>query len=104
MHIQVNSNSSVSVPEDVEDEIIAVLHRVLERFSADITRLEVHLGDVNARKGGIDDKRCALEARLAGLQPITVDHHASTLQLALDGAAGKMQRALDSTLGKLRQH
>ena len=48
--------------------------------------------------------RDALEARLAGLQPISVSHNAETLDQALDGAAKKLQRSLDSTLGKLSGH
>jgi ribosome-associated translation inhibitor RaiA len=63
--------------------------------------VEVHLSDINRHKGGDDDKRCLMEARLAGLQPITVKHHAGTIQEAIDGAADKLKKTVESTLGRL---
>jgi ribosome-associated translation inhibitor RaiA len=71
------------------------------RFGDQITRVKVHLSDVNSHQGGDDDKRCRLEARLAGLEPMAVSHQAATLQQAIDGAAKKLERALESTLGRL---
>jgi hypothetical protein len=51
----------------------AVVRDSLDRFSEQITRVEVHLSDQNSdKKFGNEDKRCLLEARLAGLQPISV--------------------------------
>jgi ribosome-associated translation inhibitor RaiA len=102
MHVQVNAERSIHVSESSADEIAVTLRNTLRLFEDEITRVEVHLSDVNAEKGGSDDKRCLLEARLAGLRPITVDHQAGTFAHAIDGAAGKLQRALSSTLGKLR--
>lgn len=101
MRILVNSDNSVDVPETTASEIVAKLEDSMRLFASEITRIEVHLGDVNAQKGGVD-KRCMLEARLAGIQPIAVDDHAATLQQAFEGALGKLQRALHSTVGKLR--
>jgi ribosome-associated translation inhibitor RaiA len=45
--------------------------------------------------------RCLLEARLAGLQPVTVSHQAATMEQAVDGAVDKLKRSLDSTLERL---
>jgi ribosome-associated translation inhibitor RaiA len=104
MHVQVNSDNNIEIPDGFASQIRATVESALARYAEQITRIEVHLGDVNADKGGSQDKRCALEARLAGLQPITVSHHAGTIQHAIDGAAQKMQRALESALGKLRTH
>jgi ribosome-associated translation inhibitor RaiA len=42
-----------------------------------------------------------MEARLAGLQPITVSDDASSLEQALDGAAAKLEKTLNRTLGRL---
>jgi ribosome-associated translation inhibitor RaiA len=72
-------------------------------FAAQITRVEVHLSDENSDKGGDNDKRCLLEARLAGLRPVVVSHRAATLQQAIDGAAEKLERSIESTLGRLGQ-
>jgi hypothetical protein len=64
----------------------------------------VHVCDVNAARAGGDDKRCLMEARLAGRQPVAVSHEAPTQDEAVGGAADKMKRSLDSTLGRLGGH
>jgi hypothetical protein len=55
---------------------------------------------VNSSKSGGDDKRCMLEARLANLPPIAVEHSAETIDLAVDGAAAQLARAIKTTIGK----
>jgi ribosome-associated translation inhibitor RaiA len=102
MRVLVNSDNSVNIPSELAGEIAEAIEKAMRLFADDITRVEVHLGDVNAERGGAADKRCMLEARLAGLKPIAVDHHASTLQQAFSGALAKLQRNLQSTQGKLR--
>lgn len=102
MLIHVNSDANVKGSEELTRHVDAVLSSALRRFDPQITRVEVHLSDVNSRrKSGGDDKRCALEARLAGLQPIGVSHQAPSLDRALRGAADKLQRALDRAIGRL---
>ena len=65
-----------------------------------ITRVEVHVGDENAHKGGQGTKRCMLEARLQGRQPLAVTHHADSLYQAVTGAADKLNRMIDAALGR----
>lgn len=101
MHVQVNSDSTVGVHKEFALRVAATIESALSRFSDQITRVEVHLSDVNAGKGGADDKRCTMEARLAGMPPIAVSDQAATIQYAIDGATGKMERALESATGKL---
>ena len=72
----------------------------LQRVSDHITRVEVHLSDENGAKGGADDKRCMLEARLEGRQPIAVTSHAATIDIAVHDAAMKLMRVIDSTEGR----
>jgi hypothetical protein len=74
----------------------------LARFRDQITRIEVHLSDVNGDRVGGDEKRCLLEARINGRAPVAVSHNAPKVADALRGAAEKMLRALDSALGKAR--
>ena len=83
------------------DEAEDIVESGLARFGDQITRVEVHLSDVNGLKHGVDDKRCLLEARLAGLQPLAVSDQADTLHSAITGATRKLVRSLDSTLGRL---
>lgn len=104
MQIQLNTDSHISGREALAQQVEAVVMDALDRFSDQITRVEVHLSDVNSHKLGHDDKpdkRCLLEARLAGRQPVAVSHQAATLDQAVDGAAGKLKRSLDSILGRL---
>jgi hypothetical protein len=68
-------------------------------------KVEVHLSDENShKKSGHNDKRCVLEARLEGLQPIAVTLQAATLDQAVDGAAEKLKNSLESALGRLHDH
>lgn len=77
------------------------MESVLDRVSDRITRVEVHLSDEHGPKNGQADRRCMIEARLAGRQPTAVTHHAATLDLAVDGAAAKLLSSIEHTLGRL---
>ena len=102
MIIQVNTDSNIEGTRELADQVKTVVQTSLERFSSQITRVEVHLSDENSgKKFGTEDKRCLLEARLAGLQPLAVSHQAATMELAVDGAVDKLMRSIDATLGKL---
>jgi ribosome-associated translation inhibitor RaiA len=102
MLIQINTDSNIEGNDALAQQVEAVVRDTLDRFSKRITRIEVHLSDENSNKKlGTEDKRCLLEARLAGLQPIAVSHKASTLEQAVDGAVEQLKRSLESTLGRL---
>ena len=101
MQIQVHADSSVKAGQNVTSAAEAAVEGAVSRWTERITRVEVHLSDVNRHKGGADDKRCVMEARLGGLDPIVVIHTAGTLTDAIDGAAKKLQKSLQSTLGRL---
>ena len=102
MLIQVNTDGNIDGDDVLAQQIDAVVRSTLERFSEQITRVSIHLSDANSdKKPGTRDKRCLLEARLAGLQPMSVSHQAASLDQAVDGAVEKLQRSLDSTLGRL---
>jgi ribosome-associated translation inhibitor RaiA len=102
MQIRVNSDSSVEVRREVTEQVEAAVAGALDRFREQITRVEAHLTDENSHKGGGNDKRCALEARLKGLQPIAVTHQAATLDQAVAGAAAKLKKSIENTIGRLR--
>ena len=102
MHIQINTDKNISGHEAMTQSVKEILDHVLARFAGQITRLEVHLSDENsASKSGIIDKRCLLEARLAGREPVSVSDLALTIEQAVTGAAHKMVSLLESELGKL---
>lgn len=104
MQIQFNTDESVDGRDVLGRHAEEVVRRALDRFSDDVTRVEIHLSDVNGQKAGENDKRCLMEARVAGRQPIAVTEQANSLHQAIDGAAQKLKRSLDSTLGKLGDH
>jgi len=104
MQIQFNTDNQIDGSDALAERVETELRKSLARFSDHITRLEIHVGDVNAAKGGDDDKRCVIEARLAGRQPEAVRHEAATVDAAIDGATQKLRRFLDGTLGRLTDH
>jgi ribosome-associated translation inhibitor RaiA len=101
MKIQVHTDKTIAGSAGLTRHVEAVVSDTLGRFGEQITRVEVHLRDVNGPKVAGDDKRCLMEARLAGRQPTVVTHDAPSIDAAIDGAAAKMERSLDSLLGKL---
>ncbi len=102
MLIQIRTDSNVEGDDSLVKEVEGAVRNTLERFSHLITRVSIHLSDENSdKKFGSADKRCLLEARLAGLQPISASHQAATLEQAVDEAVEKLKRSLESTLGRL---
>lgn len=104
MKFQLNTDVHIDGTETLAAQVRATVEQALDRFSAHITRVEVHLSDENGGKGGQHDQRCMLEARLEGRQPVAVTDQAATLDQAVQGAAQKLARLLDSTLGRLHDH
>lgn len=105
MRIQVNTDRNIVGDTALISEVEAAIAHALTRFRDRTTRVEAHLSDENSdKKGGEADMRCMLEARLEGLQPISVSHRAETLMQAVDGAVEQLARSMDSTLGKLNHH
>ena len=103
MQIQVNSDNHIQGSIRLEEWVKTTVQSTLERYEEDLTRIEVHLRDENGDKTGPQDKRCQMEARPKGHQPISVTHKADTLEQAVDGAATKLDHALEHLFGKLRQ-
>ena len=100
MKIQVNSDRSISVNASLTRYVKGELTRVLKRFAGRLTRVEVHLSDVNSWKTGQPDKRCLIETRPAGARPLTTSAKASSLASAVGEASGKMKRLLSSFFGR----
>lgn len=101
MQIHVNTAYTITDRDALVTDVEAVINSSLQYFESQITRVEVHLSDENGKKGGSDDKRCVLEARVERHQPIVASHQAETIKLAYSGAATKLKAAVTSALGKL---
>lgn len=101
MIVQVNTDHNISGSQDLSSHVEDVVSDSLSHFGERITRVEVHLSDENSHKSSSDDKKCVLEARMAGMQPIAVTHQGETIEHALHGAADKLKKVLESAIGKL---
>ena len=102
MKVQFNTDKNIQGTEKLEAYVSEKINHDLERFADKITRVEVHLSDQNADKGGKDDILCKLEVRLEGMQPVLVKAKDSAKEKALDDAVHKMKAALTTIIGKMR--
>lgn len=101
MQVLVNSDNHIVAGEGLTERVQGVVEGRLERFDGRITRVEVHLNDLNSIKLGERDKRCTMEARVGGMRPIAATHEAATLTEAIHVAADKLERAVEHALGRL---
>lgn len=104
MQIQFNTDKTIEGHERMQSHFTEEISESLKRFEDKITRVEVHVGDENNEKFGLDDKRCMIEVRLAGKNPIAVTNHANTIEKAVSGATDKMKKLLTTTFEKLKTH
>lgn len=103
MQIQVNTDRHIPGDDTLTDSIRDELHHSLQRFDEHVTRIEVHLSDQNSEnRGGNDDIRCLIEARIEGRQPNVVTHDAANVKQAFTGATDKITRVLNSTIERMQ--
>jgi hypothetical protein len=100
VQIQIHTDKNVTVSDGMVQRVEADLESALSRFSDQITRIEVHLGDENAGGAGGSDKRCMIEARSAGKQPVAVTHHAASVGEACSGAVHKLAALIGNRQGR----
>lgn len=102
MQVQVHTDDHVEGSEALAQWVAGQAQSRLSRFQDNVSRLEVFLSDVDAGKSGSNDKRCRIEARVNGRQPITVADHADKMPVAFMSATDKLARALDTDLARAR--
>lgn len=102
MQVQVNTDDHIHGGDSLAQWITDESKSRLTRFGDHITRLEVFLSDLDAGKSGANDKRCRIEARLSGRNPVTVTEEADKMAMAFTGAVDKLCRALDTDLGRVK--
>ncbi|MBK7713771.1 MAG: HPF/RaiA family ribosome-associated protein [Bacteroidales bacterium] len=96
MTIQFNTDKNIAASEEFKAPLIIMISEGLSRFSQHITRLEVHLSDENGPKNGVNDKRCMIEARPEGMQPVAVTFHSDSYEQAVEGAIEMLLTSLDT--------
>ncbi len=102
MLVHVSTNNHLAGESQLADKVAENVKDKLKRFEGQITRIEVFIHDDNAEKSGAADKRCIMEARVAGIDPIAVSHQAPEVSDAVKGSIDKLMKSLDRTLEKLR--
>lgn len=102
MQVQVNTDDHINGSESLAQWVTDEAKTRLARFQDHVTRLEVFMSDVDAGKSGTKDKRCRIEARVTGRQPVTVTDEADKMANAFIGATDKLARALDTDLGRVK--
>ena len=103
MHVQINPAEGVEVSEALAQHIHHSLEAVEKRFGDRLTRVEIHLKDVNGPKGG-PDKHCMVEARPRGLEPAVAESTADDAYDSVRLAAERLEKVLGKRIGKLADH
>ena len=102
MKIQFNTDKNIQGTEALEQHVAEKITSGLKHYSNRITRVEVHLSDQNANKGGVDDILCKIEARVENLKPILVTSSSDSKEKALDASISKLKTSLGTVVGKIR--
>jgi len=101
MQFQLNTDSHIQGDDRLAEIAQTAVTSALGHLTSRLSRIEVHLADVNGAKGGADDIRCTIEARPEGMQPQTVTHNDADVDSALRGGGKKIRALLDSEFGKI---
>jgi hypothetical protein len=104
MQIQVNADNHLDPSEARDAWTSRVVETAMAHFAASVTRVEVHLSDENAGKGGEAALRCVMEARVSGRPPVAVRNDAPSLDAAIHGAVHKLVRATEHAVGRADKH
>ena len=104
MQIQINTDHHLQGSEAREQWASGVVEAAMANFADSVTRVEVHLSDENAGKGGAAAFRCVMEARVNGRAPIAVTNDAASLDAAVNGAVHRLVRATENAIGRADKH
>ena len=100
MIILVKSDHTIGVNASLKKFAEGEANRILGRFATSLTRVKVHLSDIDSIKKGQLDKRCLVETRPAGSGPRIASARATKTNFAVTEAMEKMERALTKSFGR----
>lgn len=101
--IRVHTDDHIHASEHFHQEIESALHGKLRKFEKYITTAEVFFTDMNSRKGGPDDKKCAIELHLAGRKPYAVTAKGATLREVFRLSSKKLERVVRDTISQYKK-
>lgn len=104
MKIQLNTDKNILGDERFKSHLNTLIKDKFARFSDYITRIEVHLSDENSQRGGEQDKRCLIEARLENKQPVAVSSDAHTIEEAVTDALEKLKTLIGTIDDQMKEH
>lgn len=100
MDIQINTANNLDGRQALTEQLETTVRDRLSRFEGRLTRVELHVGDVNGERSDGNDIRCQIEARPAGHDPVSVTDQSDSIDQAAAGALGKLTTALERAFGK----
>ncbi len=104
MFIEFHSDNNINATEELVAPFRDQVSNSLSRYSHQVSSVQIHFADENGKKTGQDDKRCMMEVRLDGMEPIAVTASSSSLGQALKMAIDKMKAALDTRRDRLKTY
>ena len=104
MQVHVRTDNNIEGSARMTGYFTEVLEQALDRFVERITRVDVSVSDENAHKEGANDKRCLIEARVNGLNPIVASDSADNINAAFSGAVDKLVRSIETAVEKQRKY
>jgi len=102
MLIQINTDRNIENSAALIAHFSDLIKEELGRYEEHITRVEVHLSDENGSKDAGDDKKCVMETKVKGGNPIVVTVMDATIHQAVKSSAEKAAGLLEKTLEKRR--
>jgi ribosomal subunit interface protein len=104
MQIQVHF-SDVQNSWAINNHVHQRLANALKTGLDQITRIDVHLHDDSGpAKSGSSDKRCTIEMRLAGMDPMSIEQRGNDMYAVINHATRKLQQTLSKARDRQREH
>jgi len=100
MNVQIHA-SDFTLTDGLREHIAWRVAYATNHGRDEISRVVVHLSDVNGPRGGVD-KRCGVELRLKGAQSLIVEDVQADLYVAIDRAFERIGRSLQRRLSRRR--
>lgn len=104
MHIELQTNHHIENNVGLGHHVNDVIRKTLQSYRDHITRVDVHLSDVNSKRTSKQDKRCVVEFHISGLRPMAVSAKADTVHRVLDRAVKKLRHAVVSAYEKQQRY
>lgn len=102
IQVQFENENQTENDQELSAHIDATIKRATSHFRDRITSVAVHLN----KKHIVSDnnKRCTLETKLEGLQPIVTSYNSESFDHAVEGAAATLKATLAKDFGHHKQH